>query len=324
LEVIQRQAEHEAEGKRRRGRRPKATLSEQKTLLTQMTTVMEGVRYLCQELHTLLEVVVPHADLVLSSTQRQGEIEAVLELLDELALLALPALQGHIETLAKQIRLALPQALLFARRLDALQEQAVQALGPEAVALLAWAWLRRAVLGPTSKHLLQGIRPTWQAVASELLAAWDQAVRASSAVENWQSIVRPHLAVHRTLSAGFLSLLAVWHNRRIAPRGLHAGLSPILRTGSTHPILHGWQLWAILFSLLDCSNVSHGFEPCLRANNIFQHLILKGNLTKETTSCPTDVVTDKPHPIGGSADDTLVVSELHAPKSEKELDNILC
>ena len=233
LEVIQRQAEQTAQGKRRRGRRPKATLSEQEVLLAQMTTVTQGVRYLCQELHTVLEVVVPHADLVLNSTQRQGEIEALLELLDELAPLALPALQGHIQTLAHQIRLALPQALLFARRLDAIQEQAVQALGPEAVAVLAWAWLRRAVLGPTSQHLVQGIHPAWQAVASELLAAWDQAVRASSAVENWHSIVRPHLAVHRTLSAGFLSLLAVWHNHRIAPRGLHEGLSPLQRTGST-------------------------------------------------------------------------------------------
>jgi hypothetical protein len=233
LEVIRRHAEHDAEGKRRRGRRPKATLSEQKVLLTQITAVTEGGRSLCQELHTVLEVVVSHTDIVLSSTERQGEIEALLDLLDELAPLALPALQGHRETLAKQIRLALPQTLLCARRLDAIQEQVVQTLGPEAVALLAWAWQRRAVRGPTSTHLLQGVRPTWQTVASELLAAWDQAVRARSAVENWHRIVRPHVAVHRTLSAGMLALLAVWQNHRIAPRGLHAGFSPLQRTGST-------------------------------------------------------------------------------------------
>ncbi|HEY1351295.1 MAG TPA: hypothetical protein VGF67_16865 [Ktedonobacteraceae bacterium] len=233
LEVIGRQAEHETEGKRRRGRRPKATLSEQKALLIQLTAVTEGVRSLCQELHTVLELVVSHTKLVLSSPQRQGEIEALLGLLDELAPLALPVLQGHSEKLAKQIRLALPQTLRFARRLDAIQEQAVQALGPEAVALLAWAWQRRAVLGPTSKHLLQGVRPTWQPVASELLATWDQAVRARSAVEHWHRMVRPHVAVHRTLSVGFLSLLAVWHHHRMAPRGFHAGLSPFQRTGTT-------------------------------------------------------------------------------------------
>ena len=63
-----------------------------------------------------------------------------------------------------------------------------------------------------------------------LLESWTQAVRASSVVENWHSIVRPHLAVHRTLSAGMLALLAVWHNHRIAPRGPHADLSPLQRS----------------------------------------------------------------------------------------------
>ena len=233
LVVIERQAQGAAEGKRARGRPPKATLTQQKALLAQLSSVADGVRYLSQQWHTLLEVVVPYSDRLLNSDQRQGEIEALLDLLDELVPSATPALQSHIQMLAKQIRLALPQTLLFARRLDALQEQASRVLGSKAVALVAWAWLRRAVLGPTSKHLLHGLNPAWRAVASELLAAWGQAVRASSAVENWHSILRPHLAVHRTLSAGLLALLAVWHNHRIAPRGLHEGLSPLQRTGST-------------------------------------------------------------------------------------------
>jgi hypothetical protein len=233
LPIIQRQAEREVQGRRARGRRPRATLSEQQARLAQISYVADGVRYLCQQLHTLLEVVVPCSDHVLSSTQRQGEIEALLDLLDELVPSAMAPLQRHIQMLAKQIRLALPQTLLFARRLDAMQERAAHVLGAEAVALVAWAWLRRAVLGPTSTHLLQDLDPAWRASASDLLAAWDQAVRASSAVENWHSIVRPHLAVHRTLSAGMLALLAVWHNHRIAPRGLHEGLSPLQRTGST-------------------------------------------------------------------------------------------
>jgi len=248
LLTIQRQADALAHGIRRRGRRPKATLAEQEACLSQMSYVAEGVRYLCQELHTLLEVVVPLSDGLLTSERRQGEIVTVLDLLDELVPSASTALQGQLQMLAKQIRLALPQTLLFARRLDAIQEQASRVLGSEAVALLAWAWLRRAVLGPTSEHLLQSIRPAWRAVASGLLAAWDQAVRASSAVENWHSIVRPHLAVHRTLSAGMLSLLAVWHNHRIAPRGPHEGLSPLQRTDSTSSA-HHW-LAALGYSAL--------------------------------------------------------------------------
>src|SRR5438874_13761998 len=239
LLTIQRQADALAHGIRRRGRRPKATLAEQEVCLSQMSYVAEGVRYLCQERHTLLEVVVPLSDGLLTSERRQGEIVTVLDLLDELVPSASTALQGQLQMLAKQIRLALPQTLLFARRLDAIQEQASRVLGSEAVALLAWAWLRRAVLGPTSEHLLQSIRPAWRAVASGLLAAWDQAVRASSAVENGQSIVRPQLAVHRTLSAGMPSLLAVWHNPRIAPRGAHEGLPPLQRTDSTSSA-HYW------------------------------------------------------------------------------------
>jgi len=248
LVVIQRQAEREAQGQRTRGRRPKASLTEQQALVAQISSVADGVRYLCQEYHSLLEVVVPRSDRLLSSEQRQGEIETLLDLLDELVPYALPPLQKHIQMLSKQIRLALPQTLLFARRLDAMQEQASRFLGPEAVALLGWAWQRRAVLGPTSKHLLQDLHPTWRASASDLLAAWDQAVRASSAVENWHSIVRPHLAVHRKLSAGMLSLLAVWHNHRVAPRGLHEGLSPLQRTGSTSSD-HHW-LAALGYSVL--------------------------------------------------------------------------
>jgi len=235
LPALQRQAEREAAGKRARGKPSKVTLPEQEAVITQMQYVADGVGYLCQQLHSLLEVVVLRSGRLLSSEHRRGEIEAVLDLLDEVVPLAIPALQEQIRMLSKQLRLALFQALLFARQLDETQEHALRTLGPEAVALLAWAWVRRAVLGPTSKDLLQCIPSDWQAEASHLLSSWEQAVRASSAVENWHSIVRPHLAVHRTLSAGMLALLAVWHNHRIAPRGLHEGLSPLQRTGSPSP-----------------------------------------------------------------------------------------
>jgi hypothetical protein len=248
LPVIKRQAERVAAGQRARGRRCEVTLPQQQALIAQMSMVADGVRYLCQELHTLLEVVVLQTGRVLSSEARRSEIEAVLDLLDELTPLAIPALQRHIRMLSKQIRLALFQALLFARQLDERQEHVSHLLGSEAVALLAWAWLRRTVLDLTNEELLQGLPSQWRAEASTLLRAWDQAVRASSVVENWHSIVRPHLAVHRTLSAGLLALLAVWHNHRIAPRGLHEGLSPLQRTGS--PVSQQHWLAALGYSAL--------------------------------------------------------------------------
>jgi transposase-like protein len=236
LPAIQRQAQRLAMGKKACGRAPKTDVAEQQRLIQQLRYVADGVRYLVQELRTLLEVVVLSPDPqagVLSSQERQAEIEAVLALLDEVQRQASPTLQSQLHSLGKQIRLALPHVLLFARELDDIQHQACEQVGPQAVHLLAWAWQRREVLGPTTSDLVQGVEPSWQTTAHELLSVWDHAVRASSAVENWHSIVRPHLAVHRTLSAGMLALLAVWHNHRLAPRGPHVGLSPLQRTGST-------------------------------------------------------------------------------------------
>jgi len=56
-------------------------------------------------------------------------------------------------------------------------------------------------------------------------------VCASSPVETWHSVLRPHLAVHRTLSPGLLALLAVAYNHRVAERGVHVRTSPLQRSG---------------------------------------------------------------------------------------------
>ena len=79
--------------------------------------------------------------------------------------------------------------------------------------------------------LAAGLPPAWRPAARVLFAAWDAAVRASSAAETWHSLLRPHLAVHRTLSPGWLALLAGWHNHRVFPRGVHAGASPLHLSG---------------------------------------------------------------------------------------------
>ena len=50
-------------------------------------------------------------------------------------------------------------------------------------------------------------------------------------MERWHSILRPHLAVHRTLASGRLALLAVWHNHRVVRRGKHKGQSPLHLSG---------------------------------------------------------------------------------------------
>jgi len=207
-QVIHRQEQHRVTtSKQATGRPAKTTVSEQEQVLSQLHRVCEGVRYLFAQLRCLLEIVVlsqQSKPQLLSAASRQGEVETVL---------------------------ALSALLYFAQELEAVQQAALTVLGDEAVGLIGWAWQRRAILGQQPKHLLEALDPAWREQASRLLDAWQRAVRASSVVENWHSIVRPHLAVHRSLSAGLLALLAVWHNHRVAPRGLYEGLSPLQRSG---------------------------------------------------------------------------------------------
>src|SRR5258708_1623590 len=142
LAVIQRQAERVAQGQKARGRAPEANVVEHEQRIERTKYVTQALRYLAQELHTLLDVVVLGAEQqvgLLSSRERQQELEALLALLGELAEQALPTLQKQIQSLAKQLRLALPHLLLFAADLDVPQQQACERLGPRAVYLLAWA-----------------------------------------------------------------------------------------------------------------------------------------------------------------------------------------
>ena len=231
--VVARQAARLAAGKRPRGKCPKSDVKAHATELAQAQYACEGLRYLSGELRHLLGVVVLTAQGIMQSHVRQGELEALVALLEELSQVAPSSMQHDLTRLATLVRAALPHLVLFAPGLDGLQEQACQALGPSALHLLGWAWQRRAILGPSSKDLLESVPAAWRPVAAAVLAAWDAAVRASSAVENWHSVLRPYLAVHRTLSTGMVALLAVWHNHRIAERGLHRGQSPLMRSGMT-------------------------------------------------------------------------------------------
>ncbi len=231
--VVARQAARLAAGKRPRGKCPKTDVAAHAADLAQAQYACEGLRYLSGELRYLLGVVVLTPQGIMPSAVRHGELEALLALLDELSQLAPASMQPELRRLVTRLETALPQLVLFAPALDELQEQACQALGPSALHLLGWAWQRRAILGPSSKDLLESVPAAWQPVAAAVLAAWDAAVRASSAVENWHSVLRPYLAVHRTLSTGMVALLAVWHNHRVAERGLHRGQSPLMRSGMT-------------------------------------------------------------------------------------------
>jgi transposase-like protein len=229
--VVARQAARVAAGLRPRGRNPQADLTAHTIWLAEAQRVAEAVRYLTRELRRLLDVVVLDRRGVLDATQRQAELDTLLDLLVEVAQTAPPPQQALVRKLHAILIEARPELLTFVDKVAQVQLDLRALLAPAQQALLAWAWLRRHTLGWTSSQILEAIPLDWQAAARVLLATWDDAVRVSTAVERWHSILRVHLTVHRTLSPGKLALLVVWHNHRVFRRGIHKGQNPLQLSG---------------------------------------------------------------------------------------------
>ena len=229
--TVARQAARLQAGHRPRGPKPQTDVLAHSAKLAQARRIAEGVRYLTYVLRELLEVVVVSAEHLLDGSARQANLEALLVLLAEVGAAAPRAQQAELKRLHKHLATALPALLAFVPQLDAVQQDMSVVLGRPGLDLVAWMWQRRALLGAHPDDLLELLPESWRGAARVLIEAWEAAVRASSAVENWHSIVRPHLAVHRSLAAGMLALLAVWHTHRAFRRGVHAGQSPLQLRG---------------------------------------------------------------------------------------------
>jgi hypothetical protein len=229
--AVERNAKRVEAGKKPLGRNPQIDVRAHTSDVQHMEYLATSLRYLCTELQRLLEIVVLTDHGILTSQERSGEIHTLLELFAELYEVTPSPLNKHVKKLLRHVHLALPGLLAFCPDLDAVELETIAQLGEEACHLIGWAWLHRAILGPQTEKLAADFAPDWQPVVVKLFGAWDQAVRSSSAVENWHSVLRPFIAVHRCLSADMLAILAVWHNHRLASRGLHKGLSPLIRSG---------------------------------------------------------------------------------------------
>jgi hypothetical protein len=156
-----------------------------------------------------------------------------MSLLEEVVANSPKAQQADVARLVRRIGKQLPQLLAFEAPIAQVQADLTAVLPTAQQALLAWAWLRREALEWDSAAIVAALPEQWRAAARRLLVAWDEAVQVSSAVERWHSIVRPHVAVRRTLSGGMLALIAVWHNHRVFTRGKHKGSSPLHMSGMT-------------------------------------------------------------------------------------------
>ncbi len=231
--VAARQAARLAAGGRCIGRPTAADPATPVAALAVVTQLVAAVGYLLREVTRLFAVVVLDQRGLLTGAERQGELAAALTLLAEVAHLAPPHLQPEVVRMHAVLRDTLPTLFQVVPTVDQVQHDLAPVLAPPAQALVGWAWLRRAALGWTAREIVAAVPLAWQASTRILLATWEDANRArvSSAVERWHSIQRPHLAVHRGLSRGRLALLAVWHNHRVFPRGIHRGQSPLHRSG---------------------------------------------------------------------------------------------
>jgi transposase-like protein len=231
--TVGRQVARLAAGRKPMGRTPHTDLVAHQVRLAHARQMAQGFHYLGSQLRELLAVVLRRGGQVLGHAQRQQELGVARSLLQELAAATPRPLQADLEKYHHHLALALADLLHFSRALEPVQERARETLGAAAVDLLGWAWQRRQELGYDQAGLLADVPAEWRTLGAELLSAWAGATRASSAVENWHSILRPHVAVHRELGAGFVALLAVWHNHRVFERGVHAGQSPVQLSGMT-------------------------------------------------------------------------------------------
>lgn len=229
--VVERQAARIAAGRRPLGRYPKTDLAGHRSEVVATEQVVSSLNYLMHELKRLLAVVVLSRDGLLSQQAREQELRCWQSLLSELVSCAPSATQGLLSRLQELLSNRMEAMLTFVPQVSALQECLQTVLSGEQQRLLGWAWLHREELGWSSEQVIEAVPEAWRAAARMMWKGWEQAVRVSSAVERYHSILRPHLAVHRTFSNGMLALLAVWHNHRVFTRGKNKGKSPLHLSG---------------------------------------------------------------------------------------------
>lgn len=231
--VVARQAARLAAGQPARGRTPQTDPVAHAAEVAVARRAADALRFLTAELRRLLAVVVLDARGLLDHAQRHTDLATVLALLGEVAAAGPTAVRREVQGRHKHLTQALPGLLVFAGALDRVQQDLRAVLPAEQQTVLAWAWHRRDRLAVSSATLGTWVPAPWRTAAQVLLHAWESAVRVSSAVERGHRIRRPHLAAHRTLSAGLLALVAVWHNHRVFPRGVHRGQNPLHLSGLT-------------------------------------------------------------------------------------------
>ena len=168
---------------------------------------------------------------------------------------ALPHLPGRLWSKVRGFLQAVPTLTFLDRLHRQLQEAEPNAELREALVRL-W-WLRRqrprgvhgAVIAGAGHvaHLVQRVAcqrldAQWAESYRRVSAVLRQAVRASSAVECMNSVLRMHQARHRTVTQGLLDLKRLYWNCRAFREGKRRGRCPYEHLGLKLPSYHFWSV----------------------------------------------------------------------------------
>jgi hypothetical protein len=211
---VARQAARVAAGGKPRGSRATSDLAAHRAAVRWARGVAGALAYLTGELRRLLGVVVPTPRGLLDSAARRAELDAGLALLAELAAQCPAPQQAQLALLHRQLLAALPALISFAAPLDLVHRQWGPRLGPGGLDLLAWAWQRRAILGPTTDDLLAALPEDWRPAAHRR----SRSHRPGTAPARWHE-----------------APLAAGHARQAWRGWACAGRPPLLGPGRAHP-----------------------------------------------------------------------------------------
>jgi hypothetical protein len=168
---------------------------------------------------------------------------------------ALPALVGRAWVRVVN-HLRAPESFTFLDRLHAELESLPIAPELREAAVRLW-WLRRqrpgeSVAGPVAgaghvAHLVQQeacrkLDPNWREGYRQVAATLRGVVRASSAVECMNSVLRMHQSRHRTMTPGMLDLKRLYWNTRAFRSGKREGRCPYEHLGLGLPEYDFWGL----------------------------------------------------------------------------------
>jgi hypothetical protein len=101
----------------------------------------------------------------------------------------------------------------------------------------------RQVAPVVQQRRCQHLDPNWRESYRRVAVVLGQAVRASSAVECLNSVVRMHQSRHRTLTQGMLDLKRLYWNTRVFRGGKRKGRCPYEHLGLVRP---RWDFWGLL------------------------------------------------------------------------------